>query len=261
MNRYFLSLKRLRSSLRTTYRAILKRALIIIPTYNEAENIANIIKELLAISYPEVTIEILVIDDNSTDGTSGLVKSLNDLRVHMIERPSKMGLGTAYLRGFKYAFENNYDYVFEMDADFSHDPEAIPSFLDKIKEYDLVIGSRYIEGIAVVNWPLSRLMISIGASYYTRMITFLPVKDVTAGFMCYRVPSLKQINLDEVKSNGYSFQIEMKFRMWKKGFKITEIPIVFIDRRAGVSKMSRKIVYEASFMVWKLKFMSIFNKL
>ena len=239
----------------------MKRALIIIPTYNEAENIVNIINELVAINYPDVIIEILVVDDNSTDGTAMLVKNLAHQRVHIIERPGKMGLGTAYIKGFGYAIENNYDYVFEMDADFSHDPEAIPGFLDKLKEYDLVIGSRYIEGIAVVNWPLSRLMISIGASYYTRMITFLPVKDVTAGFMAYRVPSLKQIDFNKVHSNGYSFQIEMKFRMWKKGFKITEIPIVFIDRRAGVSKMSRKIVYEAMYMVWKLKLKSIFNKL
>ncbi len=239
----------------------MKKALIIIPTYNEAENIVNIINELLAINYDGVTIEILVVDDNSTDGTSGLVKNPSNSRVHIIERPAKMGLGTAYIRGFRFAIENNYDYVFEMDADFSHDPEAVPAFFDKLNDYDLVIGSRYIEGIAVVNWPLSRLMISIGASYYTRMITFLPVKDVTAGFMAYRVSSLKQIDFGRVHSNGYSFQIEMKFRMWKKGFKITEIPIVFIDRRAGVSKMSRKIVYEAMFMVWKLKLQSIFNKL
>ena len=208
-----------------------------------------------------MNIEILVVDDNSTDGTAALVKALNYYRVHIIERPGKLGLGTAYIRGFKFAIENNYDYVFEMDADFSHDPKAIPKFLDKLNDFDVVVGSRYIEGIAVVNWPLSRLMISIGASYYTRMITFLPIKDVTAGFMAYRVPSLKQIDFERVKSNGYSFQIEMKFRMWKKGFKITEIPIVFIDRRAGVSKMSRKIVYEAMFMVWKLKLQSIFNKL
>lgn len=239
----------------------MKRTLITIPTYNEAENIVNIINEILAIDLPETEIEILVIDDNSVDGTSQLVKALGSNRVHVIDRPSKMGLGTAYLIGFKFAIEKNYDYVFEMDADFSHDPNAIPEFLQKIENYDLVIGSRYIHGIAVVNWPLSRLMISIGASYYTRIVTFLPVKDVTAGFMCYRVSALKQLNLDDVKSNGYSFQIEMKFRMWKKGFKLVEIPIVFIDRRAGVSKMSRKIVYEASFMVWKLKLMSIFNKL
>jgi len=238
-----------------------KRSLIIIPTFNEAENIVNIINELLLINYEGVSIEILVVDDNSTDGTSGLVTGLNEPRVHIITRPGKLGLGTAYLRGFQFAIENNYDYVFEMDADFSHDPKAIPEFLDKIKKYDLVVGSRYIEGIAVVNWPLSRLLISIGASYYTRLVTFLPVKDVTAGFMCYRVEALKQIHLGNVKSNGYSFQIEMKFRMWKRGFKLIEIPIVFIDRRAGVSKMSRKIVYEAMFMVWKLKLMSIFKKL
>lgn len=239
----------------------MKKALIIIPTFNEAENIVNIINELVAINYEDVTIEILVVDDNSSDGTAMLVKNLNYKRVHIIERPSKLGLGTAYIRGFKFAIENNFDYVFEMDADFSHDPKAIPGFLDKLKQYDLVIGSRYIQGIAVVNWPLSRLMISIGASYYSRMITFLPVKDVTAGFMSYRVDSLKQIDLDKVKSNGYSFQIEMKFRMWKKGFKLIEIPILFVDRRAGVSKMSHKIVYEAMYMVWKLKLMSIFNKL
>lgn len=239
----------------------MKKALIIIPTFNEAENIVKIINELLAIVYEGVNIEILVVDDNSNDGTGDLVSGMSESRVKVIKRPGKLGLGTAYLRGFKFAIENGYDYVFEMDADFSHDPKAIPAFLDKIKDYDLVVGSRYIEGIAVVNWPLSRLMISIGASYYTRIVTFLPVKDVTAGFMCYRVESLRQIHLDDVRSNGYSFQIEMKFRMWKKGFKLVEIPIVFIDRRAGVSKMSRKIVYEAMFMVWKLKLMSIFNKL
>lgn len=239
----------------------MKKALIIIPTYNEADNILKLIKEIFLQSFDTVIVNILIIDDNSADGTASLVRNISDIRVHIIERPSKMGLGTAYITGFKYAIENNYDYVFEMDADFSHDPNSLPQFLAKMGKYDLVIGSRYIEGIAVVNWPLSRLMISIGASYYTRLITFLPVKDVTAGFMCYKVESLKQIDLDSVRSNGYSFQIEMKFRMWKKKFKLIEIPIVFIDRRAGISKMSRKIVYEAAFMVWKLMFMSIFGKL
>ena len=239
----------------------MKKALIIIPTYNEAENIIKLINEIFLLKVNGCVLDILVIDDNSKDGTSSLVKNLKNEHVFVIDREKKLGLGTAYIRGFKYAIENKYDYVFEMDADFSHDPASIPDFLSKMKDYDLIIGSRYINGIAVVNWPLSRLIISIGASIYTRIITFLPVNDVTAGFMCYKVDSLKQINLDSVKSNGYSFQIEMKYRMWKRKFKLIEIPIVFIDRRAGVSKMSRKIVYEAAFMVWKLRFMSLFNKL
>jgi dolichol-phosphate mannosyltransferase len=237
------------------------RVLIIIPTFNESENIVKLIRHLNSLSIEGFKIDILIIDDNSEDGTSNLVKELKLDNIMVIDREKKMGLGTAYICGFKYAIENNYDHVFEMDADFSHDPNSIVDFLKYAKDYDLIIGSRYIQGIAVVNWPLSRLIISLGASIYTRMVTFLPVKDVTAGFMCYKVSSLKQIHLDSVRSNGYSFQIEMKYRMWKKKFKIFEIPIVFIDRRAGVSKMSKKIVYEASFMVWKLKFMSIFNKL
>lgn len=239
----------------------MKRALIVIPTFNEAENIVKLIKEIFLQKINDISIDILIIDDNSIDGTSDLVKKLNNEHVFVIDREKKMGLGTAYISGFKYAIENKYDYVFEMDADFSHDPKSIPEFFETIKENDLVIGSRYMNGIAVVNWPLSRLLISIGASIYTRMITFLPVNDVTAGYMCYRVDALKTINLDSIKSNGYSFQIEMKYRMWKKKFKLIEIPIVFIDRRAGVSKMSRKIVFEAAFMVWKLRFMSLFNKL
>ncbi len=239
----------------------MKKALIVIPTYNEADNIVRLISELLMLKVENVTISVLVIDDNSKDGTSELVKALKNPNVSIIERERKMGLGTAYILGFKNAIQNKYDYVFEMDADFSHDPKSVPEFLEQIKENDLVIGSRYLNGIAVVNWPLSRLLISIGASIYTRIITFLPVNDVTAGFMCYRVEALKKIHLDSVKSNGYSFQIEMKYRMWKKNFRLKEIPIVFIDRRAGVSKMSRKIVYEAAFMVWKLRFMSLFNKL
>lgn len=238
-----------------------KRVLIIIPTYNEADNIINIINAIGRIKYNHISLDVLVIDDNSSDGTSSLVKNLMLDKVHLIERPSKSGLGTAYIEGFRYAIKNNYDYVFEMDADFSHDPSSIPDFLEKITEYDLVIGSRYINGIAVVNWPLSRLIISIFAGFYTRFITKLPVEDVTAGFMCYKVDALKQIDFDKVKSNGYSFQIEMKYRIWKKKLKLVEIPIVFIDRRAGVSKMSKKIVLEASLMVWKLKFMSLFNKL
>jgi dolichol-phosphate mannosyltransferase len=239
----------------------LKRVLIIIPTYNESENIVKLIQAINNLKIDAAGIDILIIDDNSADGTSKLVKDLKLPNVSVIDRERKMGLGTAYITGFKYAIDKDYDYVFEMDADFSHDPLAIPSFLDKVNGFDVVIGSRYIKGIAVVNWPLRRLMISMGAGYYTRLITWLPVKDVTAGFMCYKVSSLKQLDLEAVKSNGYSFQVEMKYRMWKKGFKLKEVPIVFIDRRAGVSKMSRKIVYEAMFMVWKLKYWSLTNKL
>ncbi len=237
------------------------RALIIIPTYNEADNIAKLIGEINSLQVKDTSIDILIIDDNSKDGTSSIVKNLGLKNVFVIDREKKLGLGTAYKRGFKFAIENNYDLAFEMDADFSHDPQSILDLLNKSKEYDLVIGSRYIQGIAVVNWPLSRLIISIGASIYTRIITWLPVKDVTAGFMCYKVPSLKQIDLDSVRSNGYSFQIEMKYRMWKKGFKICEIPIVFIDRRAGVSKMSRSIVFEAAWLVWKLRFLALTKQL
>lgn len=239
----------------------MKKALVVIPTYNESENIVKIIQEILSLKIEGTELNILIIDDNSVDGTSKLVKDLGLPKVNVIDREKKLGLGTAYIRGFKYAIENNYDYVFEMDADFSHDPKALPAFIENIKDNDLVIGSRYIKGIAVVNWPLSRLILSMGAGYYTRIITSLPIKDATAGFMCYKVEALKKINLDSVVSNGYSFQVEMKYRMWKKGFKIKEIPIVFIDRRAGVSKMSRKIMYEAMFMVWKLKYWSITNKL
>ncbi|MBK6538747.1 MAG: polyprenol monophosphomannose synthase [Ignavibacteria bacterium] len=235
---------------------------MIIPTYNEADNIQKIIPEVLKNSSPENEFNVLVVDDNSPDGTAELAESLNISNVKILKREKKSGLGTAYLAGFKYAIKNNYDYVFEMDADFSHDPKYLKVFIDKILEgYDLVIGSRYINGISVLNWPLRRLIMSYLASVYTRMVTGLKVMDTTAGFMCYRVTSLKQINLDEVRSNGYSFQIEMKFKFYKRGYKIFEVPILFIDRREGESKMSRKVVYEAYFMVWKLKIKSIFGKI
>lgn len=235
---------------------------MIIPTYNEADNIQKIIPEVLKNSSPENEFNVLVVDDNSPDGTAELAESLNNINVKILKREKKSGLGTAYLAGFKYAIKNNYDYVFEMDADFSHDPKYLKVFIDKILEgYDLVIGSRYINGISVLNWPLRRLIMSYLASVYTRMVTGLKVMDTTAGFMCYRVASLKQINLDEVRSNGYSFQIEMKFKFYKRGYKIFEVPILFIDRREGESKMSRKVVYEAYFMVWKLKIKSIFGKI
>lgn len=240
----------------------MKRTLVIIPTYNEAENIIKIIPEVLKNSTPENEFNILVVDDNSPDGTAKLVEDLNNDKINILKREKKSGLGTAYVAGFHYAIKNNYDYVFEMDADFSHDPKYLKGFIEKInKGFDLVIGSRYINGISVLNWPIRRLILSYLASVYTRMVTGLKVMDTTAGFMCYRVSALKQINLDEVKSNGYSFQIEMKFKFFKKGFKITEIPILFIDRLEGESKMSRKVVYEAYFMVWKLKFKSLVGKL
>jgi dolichol-phosphate mannosyltransferase len=240
----------------------LKRTLVIIPTYNEADNILKIIPEVLKNTTPENEFNVLVVDDNSPDGTASMVEGLSNDKVNILKRVKKLGLGTAYLAGFRYAIKNEYDYVFEMDADFSHDPKYLNEFIKKINEgYDLVIGSRYINGISVLNWPIRRLILSYLASMYTRIVTGLKVMDTTAGFMCYRVTALKQIDLDQVKSNGYSFQIEMKFKFYKKGFKITETPILFIDRREGESKMSRKVVYEAYFMVWKLKFKSIFGKL
>jgi dolichol-phosphate mannosyltransferase len=241
---------------------VLKKILVIIPTYNESENILNLIPEVLKYSNSEYLWNVLVVDDNSPDGTASMVESLNNENVHLIKREKKMGLGTAYVTGFKFAIEKSFDYAFEMDADFSHDPKYLPVFIDLIeKGNDLVVGSRYINGVSVVNWPISRLILSYYANIYTRVITGLKVKDTTAGFMCYRVSALSQIDLDKVNSNGYSFQIEMKFKFSKKGFKISETPILFIDRRAGSSKMSRKVVYEAYFMVWKLKFKSIFGQL
>jgi len=236
------------------------KTLVIIPMYNEKENAAKIINVVMQM---DASIDVLVIEDNSPDGTATIVKGLqkSEQRVHLIERSGKMGLGTAYITGFKYALLHNYDYVFEMDADFSHNPNAIPEFLEKIKEYDLVLGSRYLYGVTVINWPLKRLFLSYAANVYTRIVTGLPIKDSTGGFKCYRRAVLEAIDLDKVHSNGYSFQIEMSFKAWKKGFRITEIPIIFTDRIQGTSKMSRKIVYEAVWMVWKLRLLSIFGKL
>jgi dolichol-phosphate mannosyltransferase len=181
-------------------------------------------------------------------------------KIHLIRRERKMGLGTAYVRGFKYAIEQKFDYVFEMDADFSHDPNEIPNFLKAIEEADLVIGSRYSNGVNVVNWPMKRLLLSYFANIYTKVITGLPITDATGGFKCYRREVLENIDLDIIKSNGYSFQIEMTFHIWKKGFRIKEIPIIFVDRRSGTSKMNKQIVREAVWMVWKLRLQSIFDK-
>jgi len=238
----------------------MQRALVIIPTYNESENIQSIIPTVLA---QDSRIHVLVVDDNSPDGTATRVRELisNDSRIHLLERDRKMGLGTAYVAGFKYAIQHGFDFVFEMDADFSHDPATLPIFLKVIEEYDLVLGSRYIKGVNVINWPMKRLLLSYFANVYTRVITGLPVNDSTGGFKCFRIEVLKAINLDAVRSNGYAFQIEMSFKAWKKGFRIHEIPIVFTDRRVGVSKMSKKIVHEAVTMVWSLRFQALFGML
>jgi dolichol-phosphate mannosyltransferase len=236
------------------------KILIVIPTYNERENIEKVIAQVFKLG---LDTHVLVVDDGSPDGTGDIVEAMlkNDSRVHLIRRPQKSGLGTAYVRGFKFAIEQGYEFVFEMDADFSHDPNDIPRFLKAIPDCDLVLGSRYINGVSVVNWPLSRLILSYFASIYTRTITRLPVKDPTGGFKCFRIEVLKAIDLDRVRSGGYSFQIEMTYKAWKKGFRIKEIPIIFADRTGGSSKMSKKIVREAVFMVWKLPLQNLFGKL
>jgi len=234
------------------------KILVIIPTYNELENLPRILPEVFS---KDENIEILVVDDNSPDGTGAFVEKelKKNSRLHLIKRDSKMGLGTAYITGFKYAIEKNYDYIFEMDADFSHDPAEIPKFLKEIDDFDLVIGSRYKNGVNVINWPMSRLLLSWFANFYTRFITGMPIRDATGGFKCFKRKVLEDINLDKVNSNGYAFQIEMNFKAWKKGFKIIEIPIIFVDRMKGKSKMSKKIVREAIWMVWKLRLKSLFG--
>lgn len=232
------------------------KILIIIPTYNELENIRKLIPLILNL---RSDIDILIVDDNSPDNTGKYIEEKSKLepRIKLIKRPQKMGLGTAYIEGFKFAIDHNYHLVMEMDADFSHDPNEINNFIEAIKDADLVLGSRYINGVRVLNWPMRRLLLSYFASFYTRIITGLPVYDTTGGFKCFRIEVLKAINLDKVKSNGYSFQIEMTYKAFKKNFRIKEIPIIFTDRHLGKSKMSKKIVLEAVFMVWKLRLRSI----
>ncbi len=236
------------------------RPLIIFPTYNEKENIERIINAVLG---QDDSIEVLVVDDNSPDGTGQIVDKLAaaNQRIHILHREKKEGLGRAYIAGFKWAIERKYDYIFEMDADFSHGPDYIPNFLEAIKENDLVIGSRYISGVNVINWPMSRLLLSYFANVYTRIITGLPVRDATGGFKCFRRQALEAIPLDSIKSNGYIFQIELSLRIWKKGMRLKEIPIVFVDRRLGASKMSKKIVREAIWKVWYLRLMSLLGRL
>lgn len=236
------------------------KTLVVIPTYNEINNLKKLLPTLISL-YP--FINILIVDDNSPDGTAFFVEEFGkeNPNVNVLKRAGKMGLGTAYVEGFKYMLENGYEVVIQMDADFSHDPIEIKNFLEKIKDYDLVIGSRYQNGVRVINWPIRRLLLSYFANLYTRVITGMPVKDATGGFKCFRREVLQAINLNKIKSNGYSFQIEMNFIAWKKNFKLVEMPITFIDRVHGTSKMSKKIVREAVFMVWKLRFKSIFGKL
>jgi len=235
------------------------KSIVIIPTYNEIDNVERIINKIHEVM-PEI--HVLIVDDNSPDGTSQAVEKMmaNDNRVFLLKRPGKMGLGTAYCDGFRFSLDRNYEAILEMDADFSHDPEELPNFTEQIKEYDLVIGSRYISGVNVVNWPLRRLILSYGANIYTRIITRMPIKDATGGYKCFRADSLRKIDLDAIKSNGYGFQIEINYKVWKNKGNIKEIPIIFIDRRSGISKMNKKIIWEAIFLVWKLKFSSFFKK-
>jgi len=234
-----------------------ERALVIVPTYNERENITRLIGAILD---QDQRVEILVVDDGSPDGTGEIVDAViqHEARVHILKRPRKMGLGTAYIAGFRWALDQGFDYVFEMDADFSHDPAHLPQFLSAIENADLVLGSRYRNGkVTVVNWPIKRLLLSYFANVYARVVTGLPVWDATGGFKAFRRRVLEAIDLSHVRSNGYAFQIEMSFRAWRKHFKIVEIPMVFVDRTEGQSKMSGSIVREAIWMVWRLRFWAL----
>jgi len=234
--------------------------LIVVPTYNERENIQLLLDQLLSLPYG---LDVLVVDDNSPDGTGDLVAArvASDPRVHLLRRAGKLGLGSAYVAGFRFALEHGADYVFEMDADFSHDPQAIGDFLAAAQEADLVLGSRYLHGVRVVHWPLKRLVLSYSANLYTRVITGLPVRDATGGFKCFRRRALAALDLGRVNSDGYAFQIEMTYKVWRLGLRIKEIPITFVDRRAGVSKMDRRIVWEAAWLVWRLRLMRLMGQL
>jgi dolichol-phosphate mannosyltransferase len=237
-----------------------ERALVVVPTYNEAMNLPLIVPQILA---QDPGIDVLVVDDNSPDGTGELADRMAaaEPRIHVLHRPGKGGLGKAYLAGFRWALERDYEFVFEMDADFSHDPKFLPVFLRAAQDADLVIGSRYKTGVNVINWPISRLLLSLGANQYARGITGLPVMDSTGGFKCFRRRVLAAIDFDQVRSNGYAFQIEMSFRAWKKGFRLVEIPIVFTDRVEGQSKMNKRIVREAIWMVWWLRLKALVGQL
>ena len=234
--------------------------IVISPTYNECKNVQSLI-ELILGKYPEF--HLLIVDDSSPDGTANKVKELQAdySNLHLEERPAKDGLGTAYIYGFKWAIEREYDRIVQMDADLSHDPNDVPRLVNLLDEHDLIVGSRYIEGVSVVNWPIRRLMLSYGANLYSRVITGMPIKDSTGGFKAWRREVLEELDLNAVRSQGYSFQIEMNFRTWCKGFRIKEVPIIFVDRTIGESKMSKNIVYEAIFMVWRLRIWKYFNRL
>lgn len=241
----------------------MSEVLVIIPTYNEAKNVALALKRVM--EQPS-NLNALVVDDGSPDGTANVVRQTQleyPGRIELLERPGKLGLGTAYLTGFAYALEHECQIICEMDADLSHNPDDLPRLINAIKkdQCDLAIGSRYVDGVRVVDWPLGRLILSYGAGWYTRIVTRLPVRDVTAGFVAYHRRVLESVNLQAVRSNGYSFQVEMKYRAWKKGFRLSEIPIVFTERTEGQSKMSQDIVREAAFKVWELRFRSLFGKL
>jgi len=237
-----------------------ERALVIVPTYNERDNIERLIASTLV---QDSRLDVLVVDDGSPDGTGDLVDAIaaRNPRVHALHRPSKMGLGTAYAAGFAWALERDYTIVFEMDADFSHDPGHLPQFLKAIEEADLVLGSRYNKGrVTVVNWPMSRLILSYAANIYARVVTGMPFDDLTGGFKAFRRSVLEAVDLEAIRSNGYAFQIEMNFRAWKRKFRIAEIPITFVDRTEGVSKMSPRIVREAVWMVWRLRWLALRGK-
>jgi dolichol-phosphate mannosyltransferase len=234
--------------------------MVVVPTYNEKENIERLVHQILD---QDACLHVVIVDDNSPDGTGTLADNLalGNSRINVLHRRAKLGLGSAYRDGFRYALDRGADYIIEMDADFSHDPSNLHLFLEKIKDFDFVVGSRYLNGVSVVNWPIRRLMLSYFANVYTRFVTGLRISDCTSGFKCFRRNVIEAIKLDTIKSDGYSFQIEMKYRCMEKGFKAAEIPIIFIDRHSGTSKMSKKIVREAITMVWKLRIGSILRKL
>lgn len=235
------------------------KTIVVMPTYDEKENITRLLPEILAV---DQSIEVLVVDDSSPDGTAEAVRALADRnpRVHLMVRPGKLGLGSAYVAGFRKALDLGADHVIEMDADFSHDPKYLPDFLQLIASADLVIGSRYVRGVNVINWPMSRLILSYGANVYTRLVTGMPIRDATGGFKCFRRAALEAIDFATARSDGYSFQMEMNFRCWRRGLRIREIPIVFVDRYSGTSKMSKRIIWEAVWMVWRLRLGALFGR-